>query len=139
MKIRRLVRKLLVELPRPVKQAMMITADAFAYMLCAFGAAWLLVGPQLSMSAGFSIGLVAIAVAIPLGWQQGLYQWVVRYIGAEFVFRANVTAAGSAVAVAGLTYLAGMQYAPFRWAAVFWALSLIYICSSRYIPRAFLA
>ncbi len=139
MRVRELLRKFLVELPRPVKQAMMITADALAYMLCAFGAAWLLVVPQLSMSGGFSIGLVAIAVAIPLGWQQGLYQSIVRYIGAEFVFRANVTVVGSAVAVGGLTYLAGMQFAPFRWAAVFWALSLIYICSSRFIPRAFLA
>ena len=139
MRVRELLRKFLVELPRPVKQAMMITADAFAYMFCAFAAAWLLVGQQLSMSTGFLVGLFAVAVAIPLGWQQGLYQSVVRYIGTEFVFRANVTAAGSAVAVAGLTYLVGMQYAPFRWAAVFWALSLIYICSSRYLARTFLA
>ena len=139
MKIRRLVRKFLVELPRPVKQALMITVDASAYMLCAFCAAWLLFGPQLSISSGFSVGLVAIAIAMPLGWQQGLYQLIVRYVGAEFFFRANVTAAGSAAAVAGLTYLGGMQYAPFRWAAVFWALSLIYICSSRYVLRAFLA
>jgi len=139
MKIRRLLRKFLVELPRPVKQALMITMDASAYMLCAFCAAWLLFGPQLSISSGFSVGLVAIAVAMPLGWQQGLYQLIVRYVGTEFFFRANVTAAGSAAAVAGLTYLGGMQYAPFRWAAVFWALSLIYICSSRYVVRAFLA
>ena len=139
MRVRELLRKFLVELPRPVKQAMMITADACAYMFCAFAAAWLLVGQQLSMSTGFLVGLFAVAVAIPLGWQQGLYQSVVRYIGTEFVFRANVTAAGSAVAVAGLTYLVGMQYAPFRWAAVFWALSLIYICSSRYLARTFLA
>jgi len=139
MKIRRLLRKFLVELPRPVKQALMITVDASAYMLCAFCAAWLLFGPQLSISSGFSVGLVAIAIAMPLGWQQGLYQLIVRYVGAEFFFRANVTAAGSAAAVAGLTYLGGMQYAPFRWAAVFWALSLIYICSSRYVLRAFLA
>ena len=139
MRVRELLRKFLVDLPRPVKQAMMITADAFAYMLCAFSAAWLLVGSQLSLAGGLSVGFVAIAVAIPLGWQQGLYQSIVRYSGAEVVFRANVTVVGSAVAVGGLTYLAGMQFAPFRWAAVFWALSLIYICSSRYIPRAFLA
>lgn len=138
MKIRRLLREFLVELPRPVKQALMITTDVIAYMLCAFCAAWVLFGPQLSVSSGFWVGLVAIAIAIPLGWQQGLYQSIVRYIGAEFFFRANVTAAGSAVAVAGLTYLAGMQSVPLRWAAIFWALALIYICSSRYIPSVFL-
>ncbi len=108
MKIRRLLREFLVELPRQVKQALMITVDASAYMLCAFCAAWLLFGPQLSISSGFSVGLVAIAVAMPLGWQQGLYQLIVRYVGTEFFFRANVTAAGSAAAVAGLTYLGGM-------------------------------
>ena len=138
MKIRRLLREFLVELPRPVKQALMVTIDAIAYMLCAFCAAWLLFGPQLSISSVLSIGLVAIVITIPFGWQQGLYQSIVRYIGAEFFFRANVTAAGSAVAVAGLTYFAGMQYVPFRWTAVFWALLLIYICSSRYITSVFL-
>ena len=139
MKIRRPLRKYLVELPRPVKQSLMIAVDASAYMLCAFCAAWLLFGSQLSLVGGLSVGLVAVAVAMPLGWQQGLYQLIVRYVGTEFFFRANITAAGAAVAVAGLTYLAEMQYAPFRWAAVFWALSLIYICSSRYVLRAFLA
>jgi FlaA1/EpsC-like NDP-sugar epimerase len=133
------LRRFLIDLTRPSKQFVMISVDIMAYMTCAFATAWVLTGVNFPVSSAFMIGLVSVAVAIPLGWSQGLYQSIVRYIGSGFFFAASVTAACTAIIVSLLTFVAAMQGTPFRWALVFATLSLAYLCGSRYLSRSLLA
>ena len=133
------LRRFLIDLTRPSKQFVMVSVDMLAYMACAFTTAWVLAGAEYPAWNAFLIGLVAIGVAIPLGWTQGLYQSVVRYIGSGFFYAATVTAISSAIIVSGFTYIAAMQGAPYRWTLVFATLTLAYLCGSRYLSRSLLA
>ncbi len=133
------LRRFLVELSRPSKQMAMVTIDVLAYAACTLVTSWLLVGDQFFLSDIYFVAAIAVLVAIPLGWLLGLYETVVRYIGIEFLIRANLTAMTSAVAVSVLSFLGGLQAAPYRWGVMLWALLLLYICFSRFSSRMFLA
>jgi FlaA1/EpsC-like NDP-sugar epimerase len=132
-------RRFLVGLSRPSKQITMVAMDVLAYLACTVCTGWLLLADQLYLSGIYLIALLTVGVAIPLGWMLGLYGTIVRYIGTEFLVRANFTAAASAIVVSALSFWAGLQAAPARWAVILWALLLLYICFSRYSSRVFLA
>ena len=134
-----LLRRFLVELSRPSKQMAMVAIDIPAYAVCALATGWLLSADMSVFGEIYPVAVIAILIAVPLGWLLGLYETVVRYIGTEFLIRASLTAAISAAAVSAISYAAGFGAAPFRWAVIFWALSLLYICSSRLSSRMFLA
>ena len=127
------VRKYLVELSRPSKQIMMVAIDVFAYLTCAICAGWLLLGDNFEFLDIYYIAAMTIFVAIPLGWMLGLYVTIVRFIGTEFLIRANLTALISAAAVAVLSYWLELQATPYRWAIILSALLLLYICFSRFL------
>ena len=134
----RLLREFLIGLPRPVKQLVVFGTDAVGFALCAIGVAWLLFAGELATSQIAWISLVAVVVALLLGWSQGLYRSVVRYMGLDLFFAGAKTAAGSAVAGGVFLYFADIAGAPVRWAVAFWGAAFIYICSSRYLARVFL-
>ena len=133
------LRKYLVELSRPSKQIAMVAIDVFAYLTCVYCTGWLLVGDNSGFSEIHLIGVMTVFIAIPLGWVLGLYVTIVRYIGTEFLIRANITAFSSAAAVAVISYWFELQAAPYRWTVILSALLLLYICFSRYSSRVFLA
>jgi FlaA1/EpsC-like NDP-sugar epimerase len=134
----RLLREFLIGLPRPVKQLIVFGTDAVGLAFCAIGVAWLLFAGELATSQIAWISLVTVVVALLLGWSQGLYRSVVRYMGLDLFFAGAKTAAGAAVAGGIYLYVAGMGGAPLRWAVAFWGAAFIYICSSRYLARVFL-
>ena len=128
-----------MSLSRPSKQFTMIVLDIAAYLLCAVATGWLLQSERLTFPEIYLIGLTTILVTIPLGWVLGLYETIVRYIGTEFLVRANFTAATAAALVSGLSFVAGLQSAPYRVGVMLWALLVLYICFSRFATSKFLA
>ena len=133
-----MLREFLIGLPRPVKQLVVFGTDAVGFALCAIGVAWLLFAGELATSQIAWISLVAVVVALLLGWSQGLYRSVVRYMGLDLFFAGAKAAAGSAVAGGVFLYFADIAGAPVRWVVAFWGAAFIYICSSRYLARVFL-
>ena len=134
----RLLREFLIGLPRPIKQIVVFGTDAVGFALCAIGVAWLLFAGEIAASQIAWISLVTIVIALLLGWSQGLYRSVVRYMGLDLFIAGAKTAAGSAVAGGVFLYFANVAGAPVRWAVALWGIAFIYICSSRYLARIFL-
>lgn len=134
----RAVRQYLVNLPRSSKQLVSVSADAVGFSLCALLATWLLFGLDRPLAGNAAICLLSAAIGIPLAWGQGLYQSIVRYIGLDLFVAGGKTALGAASGASLLLYATGMLAAPVRWGIVFCALSLIYICASRFLGRIFL-
>ena len=134
----RLLREFLIGLPRPVKQIVVFGTDAVGLALCAIGVAWLLFAGEIATSQIAWISLVTVVFALLLGWSNGLYRSVVRYMGLDLFIAGAKTAAGSAVAGGIYLYVAEIAGAPVRWAVALWGIAFIYICSSRYIARIFL-
>ena len=132
------LREFLIGLPRPVKQLVVFGTDAVGFAVCAIGIAWLLLAGELATRQIAWISLITIVIALLLGWSQGLYRSVVRYMGLDLFIAGAKTAAGSAVAGGVYLYVAGIAGAPVRWAAALWGIAFIYICSSRYLARIFL-
>ncbi len=84
------------------------------------------------------MSLTTIVAALLLGWWQGLYRSVVRYMGLELFIAGAKTAGGSALVGAAFLYLEGIAGGPTRWVIAFWGMAFIYVCSSRYLARVFL-
>ena len=133
-----LLRRKMLDWPRPAKQAIMISVDAAGVALCAAFSAWLVLGDQLSFVVIAQLSLAAVAVTIPIASICRLYRSVLRYIGWDLYMVAVKIAAGSAVILAAGTYAVGLHTAPLRFALAYAALTLIYIASSRYVPQVFL-
>jgi len=83
-------------------------------------------------------GFCTAPAFLQVGWRMGIYNTVVRYIGLEFFHRANVTVSVAAVATALSAEPLGLSLDAIKWALMFWALMVVYICYSRYLSRAFL-
>ena len=132
------LREFLIGLPRPVKQLVVFGTDAVGFALCAIGIAWLLFAGELATIQIAWISLITIVIALLLGWSQGLYRSVVRYMGLDLFIAGAKTAAGSAVAGGVYLFVADIAGAPVRWAVALWGIAFIYICNSRYLARIFL-
>ena len=132
------LRIFLIGLSRPTKQLIVVGVDSVGFVLSAIAVAWLLFGTDLTVDQISRISLITVVIALPLAWSQGLYRSVVRYMGFDLFVAGAKTAAGSAVVGAAFLFFAGIAGAPFRWAVAFWAMALIYICSSRSLARVFL-
>ena len=134
----KLLRELLIGLPRSVKQLVAVGTDAIGFALCTIGVAWLLFGNELAAERVAWIGLTTIVAALLLAWSQGLYRSVVRYMGLDLFIAGARTAAGSSMVGGVFLYFVNMAGAPVRWAVAFSSIAFIYICASRYLARIFL-
>ena len=132
------LRDFLIGLPRPIKQLVAFGTDAMGFALCAIGVAWLLFAGELSTVLMAWMSLTSIVAALLIGWTQGLYRSVVRYMGLDLFIAGAKTAGGAALVGGAFLYLDDVAGASARWIIAYWGIAFIYICSSRYLARIFL-
>lgn len=133
------LRQRLIDLPRSSKQLISVTVDAIGLALCGIGAAWLV-----SLAVGdprlvAGVALCASLIGVPIAWAQGLYQSIVRYLGLDLLVAGAKTAIGTAAGAGVLLSVMSITPSSLRWAIAFCALSLIYVCGSRFLARIYLA
>ena len=132
------LRRKILDWPRPVKKAVMVSVDMVGVTLCAVFSAWLVFGDQISLVAFALLSLAAVAITLSLAAICRLYQSVIRYIGWDLYLVALKIATGSAIILTAGTYAVGLNIAPLRFVLAYWALLLIYVASSRFLPQVFL-
>ncbi len=132
------LRKFLVALPRPAKSIIAVGADFAGFAVCAAAAYWVI--GSVSVPTANLAGAIAFFClsSIAIIWVLGLYRSVIRYIGLDLLIVAvKIVAIAAIVGGIGASMLLEPAYA-IRWAATFFAYSLIYVCASRYLARLFL-
>ncbi len=132
------MREFLIGLSRPIKQLIAFGTDAIGFAICAIGVWWLLFTGELSTALVVWMSLTTIVAALLLGWSQGLYRSVVRYMGLDLFIAGAKAAAGAALVGVAFLYFNNIAGAPIRWAIAYWGMAFFYICSSRYLARVFL-
>ncbi len=131
-------RRLLISLPRPAKSAIVVISDFIGFAACSLLAFWLV---STSFVGVAQIGLVSVITALGamiFAWWQDLYRTVIRYLGVDLILAGATTAGGAAVMGGVICYFIDGQLVSVRWAAVYAALAMIYVCGSRYFARMFL-
>lgn len=133
-----MLRKHILSLPRPAKQALMMFADVTGLVACATGSAWLLFGggpilPDMAVAIG-----MGVLLSLLLTWQFGFYRSIIRFIGPDVVLAAIKTALGSAALLTLCAFWASQVVGPIRMGITYFAFSLIYILGSRTAARLLL-
>ena len=132
------LRKYLVSLPRHVKALIAVAIDFCGFALCAAGAYWIANSAAVSAADLMRSIVIFSITSIAVIWVLGLYRSVIRYIGLDLLLVAvKISAIASVVGGLGALTLLDPREA-IRWAVTLFAFSLIYVCSSRYLPRLFL-
>ena len=132
------LRKFLISLPRQVKSLIAIGADFAGFVFCASAAYWVMSPVAIPMQDLVVSITVFCLSSIALISLLGLYRSVIRYIGLDLLIVATkISLIASIVGGVGALTLLEPAYAA-RWEVNFFAFSLIYVCSSRYLPRLFL-
>ncbi len=132
------IRSFLVALPRPLKSFIATTTDFVGFVTCTSFAYWVVSPVAVPLPRLAAIVVLFSAFSIAVVWLLGLYRSVVRYVGLDLLIAAlkisSVLGVVGAVGAASLLPAADAT----RWAFTFFAFSLIYACSSRYLARLFL-
>ncbi len=132
------LRRFLIGLSRPTKRLVVAASDIAGLTICACGTLWLLTGSSAFLTSP-SLACVGVAiVAMAFAWTLGLYRSVVRYVGLELVAAASKTSLGASAAGAIVMATTGTTTSPLRWFIVFWTVSFVYVCGSRFLARVFL-
>jgi FlaA1/EpsC-like NDP-sugar epimerase len=123
-------------LPRPVKRALMVFADAVSIP----AALWLAFALKHdSLLHGFTrdarLYLGATIISLGLFWLFGLYRYVIRYMGARAVIAVVGGVAGSAIAV----WLMGQLFVPRpiqpSVVVIYALIAMVWVASSRFVAR----
>jgi FlaA1/EpsC-like NDP-sugar epimerase len=131
----------LIQLSRRTKRLIAIITDA-TIIVAALAGTLLLVHQQ-SPGVLFerpALFLAAVAVAIPIFTQQGLYRAIIRFIGSRMVFAVLRSVTLVAAVLAAIGFWLG-QDAPsiiISTALIFWAFALLGIVGGRFAMRIYL-
>jgi FlaA1/EpsC-like NDP-sugar epimerase len=126
----------LIGLPRPMKQLIMVAADAIFLPLCLWAAVALKMGRPAFGGADVDVVMSAAAVALICFWFMGLYRSVIRFLGPQAVFAVTVGITSSAVAAALSAHERALPEAQLSTLAIYWAWGVLYVASSRFAVRA---
>jgi len=131
------VAKSLIELPRPVKQVIMVTADATLLPLCLW-AAMALKQDRLAVDVQDAGGMIlaAVGAAVITFWSLGLYRSIIRFLGPQAM---AVVVAGITASAAALAFIARMEDLPgitLPVLAIYWAWAVLYVAGSRFLVRS---
>lgn len=129
----------IADMPRSVKGAVMLAADAFLLPLSLWTAIGLRLDawhfPQLHAPWVY---LLTSLTAIPIFIRIGLYRAVVRYIEERALLMVTVGVTLSIGLFVGVLTLLQLAPIPRGALAIYWFISVFYICVSRFIARAIL-
>jgi FlaA1/EpsC-like NDP-sugar epimerase len=129
----------LANLPRSVKGTIMLAADACLLPL----ALWTAIGLRLDLW-GFPqlhapwVYLLTSLTAIPIFIRLGLYRAVVRFMEERALLMIAVGVTLSIALLVGVLTLLQLAPIPRGALAIYWAISVLYICASRFLARAIL-
>ncbi len=131
----------LIQLPRRSKRLLVILADTMLLSLALAVALVLTSAYQLEgMQNIWVLYPVTLCIAIPILWQQGLYQAVIRFIGTQLAISVLRSVTVTAAAIAGVNFWLGLDLL-FEIAAIsliFWSFAVVVMVGSRFAMRAFL-
>jgi len=134
----RIIRNRILDLPRAVKQALMLVADIGGLIFGAWCSVWLLF-PDANIGTNFILLIgITLVVTILLAWYQGFYHSIVRYVGMDSAAAGLKVASISSATLAVTAYSFNLIVAPNRFAIVYGVLCLLYLLGSRYTARYFL-
>lgn len=128
----------LIELPRPVKRAVMVLADALMLPVALWAAFALRLGKP---NAGLLLEhwwllLLVPAVSLPVFALFGLYRAVVRYMGLQAIIAVLQGVTLSALVFAALVMLGRLDGIPRATILIYWLLALFMVGGSRLVVRA---
>lgn len=132
------LRRQVLALPRPAKQALMMLTDVVGLTVCTIGTLWLLFDGLAALPGMLPAIVVGVALSLLVARQFGFYHSIVRYIGPDVVLAATKTALGSAALVTLAIFLANQFAAPARLFIIYFAFALIYVLGSRTAARLIL-
>jgi FlaA1/EpsC-like NDP-sugar epimerase len=126
----------LIALPRPLKQLIMVAADAIALPACLYGAIAVKQGRlALIFPSSGSLCLLAVAAAVLTFWSLGLYRSIIRFMGPQAMGAVLAGVSVSAVAAALYLHTGPIPEVPSSALAIYWAWAVLYVAGSRFIVR----
>ena len=131
--------KRLTGLSRRAKQLIMLLSDAIAIATFSFFSSWLLFSGVLSKSDYWFVSGLAVSVTLGFGLVLGIYVAIIRYVELDFFHRAILTSGLSALLTPTIAISLQIDIEILKWGILYWALTLVYFCYSRYIPSTYLS
>jgi FlaA1/EpsC-like NDP-sugar epimerase len=131
-----------IELPRPAKRIISISADVLMMPIALWAAMSLKAGyPLLSLAhwlTDWQAYIAVVAVSIPAFVRLGLYRAVIRYLGHQAVFAVAFAVALSGVVLGILGMVFGLRALSWSVVAIYSCLALLYVAGSRFVVRYYL-
>ena len=127
-----------IELPRPTKRIISISADALMTPAALWAAMSLKAGYPVSRLEDWPAYLAVVAVCIPTFMRLGLYRAVIRYLGHKAVFAVAFAVAISGLALGVLGMVLRLPALSWSVVAIYSCLALLYVAGSRFVVRYYL-
>jgi len=127
-----------VELPRPAKRVIAISADVMMILLALWTAASLKQGDPRFAVSDWPAYLAVVAISIPIFAYLGLYRAVIRFLGHRAVFAVAFAVALSGVLLGILGFALKIPLLSWSDVAIYSCLSLLYVAGSRFVVRYYL-
>ena len=131
-----------IELPRPAKRIISISADVLMMPAALWAAMSLKAGyPLLSLEhwlTDWQAYVAVVAVSIPAFVRLGLYRAVIRYLGHQAVFAVAFAVALSGLVLGILGMVFGLRALSWSVVVIYSCLALLYVAGSRFVVRYYL-
>ncbi|GAB6040558.1 polysaccharide biosynthesis protein [Endothiovibrio diazotrophicus] len=124
--------------PRTVKRLIMVAADLLLIPFALWSAVVLRLGEFSPDVRSFAVlFLIAPVVTVPVFSALGLYRAIVRFMGSQAVAAVFKGAAVSAMAIASITLILGVQGVPRSVFFIYGGCLVLYVGGSRYLVRRY--
>ncbi|AOY98930.1 polysaccharide biosynthesis protein [Cupriavidus sp. USMAHM13] len=129
----------LINLPRPQKMALMVSADVIALPLCFMLALVLRRGNfDLVQQYGLMPPLIIAALTLPVFYLSGLYRSVVRYMDLKVLWVTGVSLGTLLLSTYSLSFLISSEALPRTGLLIYWFVAFAYVVASRLLARSLL-
>lgn len=130
------VLKLVLDLPRSTKRAVMITADVIMMPFALYAAITLRLGTvEHHIGGGGWLYVAVLITTLPVFTKLGLYRAVIRYIGGKALIAVVAGVTLSVVLLLILNLTVTHKEVPSGAFVIYWTLALLYVAGSRYLVR----
>jgi FlaA1/EpsC-like NDP-sugar epimerase len=130
----------LVHLSRTKKQALMVFFDAFIFILIIYLAFWIRLGYFFHPASNYELLTLIYAsplIGVPIFFSFGLYREVIRYVSFRSLWFIVQAATAYALSWGLIIFMLGIEPASRSVILINWALTVLFIVSSRFFVRWF--
>jgi FlaA1/EpsC-like NDP-sugar epimerase len=127
-----------IDLRRPMKRIIAMTADALTMPLALWFASALKQGRPAFSFGDWPAYLAVVAVSIPIFVRLGLYRAVIRFLGHKAVFAIAFAVALSGALLAAVGFAWKLPLLSMSNVAIYSLLALLYVAGSRFLVRYYL-